>query len=208
MVARSGRRERKRCVVYNQWVVLRTVGAWRSLVAHLVWDQGVGGSNPLAPTNTCSASLPKNFLPLAYLTWYIQPVRKNPKSWDSAAVESEKQGKRVPAIFFRTEAGGEPVRDWLKSLPFSEDRKLIGEDIQTVEFGWPIGMPVCRPLGDGIHEVRTKLSQNRIARVLFYVDIRSRMVLLHGFIKKTRKTPVEDLALARSNKTKHQRGLA
>jgi phage-related protein len=68
-------------------------------------------------------------------------------------------------------------------------------------------MPVCKPLGDGIYEVRTRLTQNRIARVLFYVDKRSRMVLLHGFIKKTQKTPAEDLELARTNKSKHQRGL-
>ena len=99
------------------------------------------------------------------------------------------------------------MRDWLKSLPSDEDRKRIGEDIKTVEFGWPIGMPVCRPLGDGLYEVRTNLPQNRIARVLFYIDKRNRMVLLHGFIKKTRKTPDEDLKLARGNKSKHQRGL-
>jgi phage-related protein len=71
-----------------------------------------------------------------------------------------------------------------------------------------MGMPVCRPLGDGIYEVRTVVTQSRIARVLFYIDKRSRMVLLHGFIKKTRKTPDDELALARSNKSKHQRGLA
>ncbi len=88
-----------------------------------------------------------------------------------------------------------------------QDRKHIGEDIKTAEFGWPIGMPVCRPLGAGLYEVRTTLTQNRIARVLFYIDRERRMVLLHGFIKKTRKTPDEDLALARSNKIKHQRGL-
>ncbi len=99
------------------------------------------------------------------------------------------------------------MREWLKGLPLSEDRKRIGEDIKTVEFGWPIGMPVCRPLGDGVHEVRTNLSQNRIARVLFYIDKKCRMVLLHGFIKKTRKTPDEDLKLARENKSKHRRGL-
>ena len=115
------------------------------------------------------------------------------------------QGKRIPAIFYRTEAGGEPLRDWLKQLSL-EDRKRIGEDIKTVEFGWPIGMPVCKPLGDGIYEVRTSLTQNRIARILFYIDKKSRMVLLHGFIKKTRKTPDEDLELARSNKIKHQKG--
>lgn len=99
------------------------------------------------------------------------------------------------------------MRGWLKGLSSSEDRKHIGEDIKTVEFGWPIGMPVCRPLGDGIYEVRTSLVQNRIARVLFYIDKKGRMVLLHGFIKKTQKTPDEDLELARSNRKKHQRGL-
>jgi len=78
-----------------------------------------------------------------------------------------REGKRAPAIFFRTEAGGEPVREWLKSLPYSEDRKRIGVDIATIEFGWPIGMPVCRALGGGIYEVRTDLEYNRIARVLF-----------------------------------------
>ncbi len=116
------------------------------------------------------------------------------------------QGKRIPAIFYRTEAGGEPLRQWLKQLS-PDDRKRIGEDIKTVEFGWPIGMPVCRPLRDGIYEVRTSLARNRIARVLFYVDKKSRMVPLHGFLKKTSKTPAEDLALARSNKNRHQRGL-
>jgi len=115
--------------------------------------------------------------------------------------------KRVAAIFFRTSAGGEPVRDWLRALPFAEDRKRIGEDIKTVEFGWPLGMPFCRALEGGVYEVRTALSQNRVARVLFYVDKKARMVLLHGFIKKTRRTPSGDLRLALSNKSKHERGL-
>jgi phage-related protein len=88
-----------------------------------------------------------------------------------------------------------------------EDRKRIGEDIKTVEFGWPIGMPVCRPLGYGLYEVRTILVHNRIARVLFYIDKKSRMVLLHGIIKKTPKTRGEDLEQARSNMSKHLRGL-
>jgi phage-related protein len=113
--------------------------------------------------------------------------------------------KRVPAVFFKTEAGGEPVREWLKGLS-NEERRLIGQDIKTVEFGWP-GMPVCRPLREGIFEVRTSLNRNRIARVLFYIDKKSRMVLLHGFIKKTQRTPYDDLELARKNKTKHQAGL-
>lgn len=98
------------------------------------------------------------------------------------------------------------MRDWLKNLS-TEDRKRIGEDIKTVEFGWPIGMPVCRPLGGGVYEVRTSLARNRIARVLFYIDVKSRMVLLHGIMKKTQKTPAEDLELARSNKSRHQSGL-
>jgi phage-related protein len=142
--------------------------------------------------------------------WYTVAVGKRPERAAGAGSLSsrpEKEGKRVPAIFYRTEAGGEPVRDWLKRLPFPEDRKRIGEDIKTVEFGWPIGMPICRPLGDAIYEVRTKLKQNRISRVLFYIDRRDRMVLLHGFIKKSQKTPVEDLDLARINKSKHERGL-
>jgi phage-related protein len=112
--------------------------------------------------------------------------------------------KRIEAIFFRTAAGGEPVRQWLKSLSPIEDRKQIGVDIKAVEFGWPIGMPVCRPLGDGLYEVRSSLTQNRIARVLFYVDVKGRMVLLHGFIKKTQKTPPADLELALKNKALHE----
>ena len=113
--------------------------------------------------------------------------------------------KKVPVFFYRTEAGGEPVREWLKSLPKSE-KKLIGEDLKTCELGWPIGMPVSRPLGDRLHEVRTTLSGNRISRIIFYIDKKERMVLLHGFIKKTRKTPDEDLALAQKNKSNHERG--
>lgn len=116
------------------------------------------------------------------------------------------EGKRIPAIFYRTESGSEPLRDWLKGLSVG-DRKHIGEDIKTVEFGWPVGMPVSRPLGGGIHEVRTNLTGNRIARVLFYVDKLGRMVLLHGFIKKTQRTPREDLDLARRNRRHHERGL-
>lgn len=118
----------------------------------------------------------------------------------------QNQGKRIPALFFRTSSGGEPVRDWLKSLP-AEHRKKIGEDIKTVEFGWPVGMPVCKSLGGGLFEVRSRLPQNRASRVIFYIDRRSRMILLHGFIKKTQKTPKSDLALARRNMEMHQRGL-
>jgi phage-related protein len=65
-------------------------------------------------------------------------------------------------------------------------------------------MPLCKPLGDGLYEVRSSLSQNRIARVLFYIDAKGRMILLHGFIKKTQKTPSADLELARKNKALHE----
>lgn len=84
---------------------------------------------------------------------------------------------------------------------------MIGEDIKTVEFGWPVGMPTCRPMGGGLHEVRTNLSGNRIARVFFCVDAKQRMVLLHGIVKKTQATPALDLELARQNKRKHEKGV-
>ena len=105
--------------------------------------------------------------------------------------------KRLPAVFFHTETGVEPVRVWLKSLS-KEDRFKIGTDIKTVEFGWPVGMPTCRPLGDGLYEVRTNLDR-RIARVIFCIGS-ERVILLHGFIKKTQKTPKADLDLAKNRK--------
>ena len=103
--------------------------------------------------------------------------------------------KKIPAAFYRTAAGTEPVRDWLKSLS-REDRREIGQDIVTGEYGWPAGMPLCRSLGHGLWEVRSNLPGNRTARVIFCI-VQAHMVLLHGFIKKTQKTPDEDLALAR-----------
>jgi phage-related protein len=106
--------------------------------------------------------------------------------------------KRLPAAFYLSSSGREPVREWLKALAI-EDRKIIGEDIKDVEFSWPIGMPLCRPLGSGLWEVRSDLTQGRIARVLFCIHD-GRMVLLHSFIKKTQKTPDADLELARRRK--------
>src|SRR5262245_17518047 len=103
--------------------------------------------------------------------------------------------KKLPAAFHRTAAGNEPVRDWLKSL-LPDERREIGQDIATIEDGWPVGMPVCKPLGHGLWEVRSDLPGNRIARVIFCVA-QEHIVLLHGFIKKTQKIPDSDLALAR-----------
>ena len=102
--------------------------------------------------------------------------------------------KRLPAAFYQLPSGREPVREWLKALG-PEDRKIIGEDIKDVEFSWPTGMPLVRSLGKGLWEVRSDLTQGRIARVLFCVQ-HGRMVLLHGFIKKTQKTSDADLELA------------
>ena len=96
--------------------------------------------------------------------------------------------------FFRTEAGREPVREWLRGLR-REDKKTIGEDIKTVQFGWPLGMPLVRKLGPGLWELRIFLASG-LARVLFTVE-EDLMILLHGFIKKSQKIPPQDLALTR-----------
>jgi phage-related protein len=111
---------------------------------------------------------------------------------------NEPPQKIIPAAFYRTASGTEPVREWLKGLD-TEDRRIIGTDIRTVEFGWPVAMPVCRPLGRGLFEVRSTITKKRISRVLFCIH-GERMVLLHGFIKKTRKTPGDDLATALKRK--------
>lgn len=101
---------------------------------------------------------------------------------------------RLQVLFYKTESGNEPVREWLRGLP-REDKKIIGEDIKTVQFGWPLGMPLIRKLDTGLWEVRSMLDK-RIARVLFTVD-QNMMVVLHGFIKKSEKTPASDLRLAK-----------
>lgn len=106
------------------------------------------------------------------------------------------QTKKLPARFYASARGTEPVKDWLKELAL-DDRKIVGKDIAKVEFGWPIGMPYCRAMGGGLWEVRSNISDGRIARVLFCME-GGTMVLLHGFIKKTRATPSADLDLARS----------
>ena len=112
--------------------------------------------------------------------------------------------KRLPVAFWRSATGVEPVREWLKSLE-KGDRYEIGTAIKTVEFGWPIGMPVCKPMGSGLWEVRTTLTKGRSVRVLFCVH-EDQMILLHGFMKKTQKTPKHDLALARDRKGQIERG--
>ena len=113
--------------------------------------------------------------------------------------------KILSAKFYRTPAGNEPVLEWLKGLN-REDRKMIGNDIRTIELGWPIGMPVCRKIEgyQGIREVRTEISDGSIARIIFYINGHE-MILLHGFIKKAQKTPKKELDLAAKRKKEHEK---
>lgn len=106
--------------------------------------------------------------------------------------------KIVSAVFYASSNGTEPVRDWLVALP-KDYRKAIGVDIKLVEFGWPIGMPTCKPMGSGLFEIRTDLGKKVIGRTLFCFH-KNKMVLLHGFIKKSQKTPKPDLDLAKKRK--------
>ncbi len=108
----------------------------------------------------------------------------------------------LPVVFFRSETGREPVREWLKSLPENE-RRVLGEDLKTLQFRWPLGMPLVRSLGDGLWELRSNLP-TRIARCIFYVP-EGRILLLHGFVKKTQKTPPADKAVALKRKDAHTR---
>jgi phage-related protein len=108
--------------------------------------------------------------------------------------------KRIKAFFYRTRAGNEPVREWLKKLS-KEDRRAVGADIATAEYGWPIGMPICRKITShkDLWEIRTDISDDCIARVLFTV-VDEKMILLHGFVKKTQKTEQRELDLAMKRK--------
>jgi len=115
-------------------------------------------------------------------------------NWKGSSVE--RRPKKLIVHFYRSLSGAEPVREWLRGLTV-EDRQVLGRDLRLVELGWPVGMPLCRPLGGGLWELRSGLLGNRIARVLFCAA-QGRMVLLHGFIKKTQRTPQAELELARA----------
>lgn len=108
--------------------------------------------------------------------------------------------KKLLVVFYSTRAGGQPVRDWLNDDgEFNNaDRKAIGTDVAKAEYGWPIGLPTCEPLGGGLFEIRTNLANNRITRIIFSIE-GGKMVLLHGFVKKARdgiKTPQDEIGLA------------
>jgi len=105
----------------------------------------------------------------------------------------------IPVLFFQLDSGREPVREWLKGLA-RDDRKTIGEDIKTLQFGWPIGMPLARKMGNDLWELRSTLSSG-IARTFFTI-FRNKIVLLHGFVKKSQKTPANELATAKRRLTK------
>jgi phage-related protein len=111
-----------------------------------------------------------------------------------------KAERPLNVVFFKTEAGNEPVREWLKELS-KEDCKVIGTDILTVQYAWPVGKPLVDNLGDGLWEVRSRLS-HRIARTLFAV-VDEEIVLLHGFIKKQQRTPQDELELAKKRKKQY-----
>lgn len=101
--------------------------------------------------------------------------------------------KIISVVFWKELNGKEPVREWLKSLN-KQQKKVIGEDIKTVEMGWPLGLPLVKNIGNGIWEVRSNF-KNGIARILFKM-YENHMVLLHGFIKKSQKMPSQDLKIA------------
>ena len=111
--------------------------------------------------------------------------------------------KRMTLVFFRTDSGAEPVREWLLELP-KADRRVVGFGLKQLEFGWPVGMPLCRAMGAGLFELRVALPSRRIARVLVCVHD-GELFALHAFIKKTQKTPDSELKLARKRKRQLER---
>jgi len=111
----------------------------------------------------------------------------------------------LSVVFFKTDSGAEPVRRWLQGLS-KTDKKTIGEDIKTVQFGWPLGMPLVEKIESNLWEVRIRLGSG-IARVMFTVD-GSLMVLLHGFIKKSQRIPLPDLDVARKRLRQYRGGRA
>ena len=111
-----------------------------------------------------------------------------------------KAERPLKVVFFKTGTGNEPVREWLKTLS-KDDCKVIGADILSVQYAWPIGKPLVDNLGDGVWEVRSRLD-NCIARTLFAL-VNQEIVLLHGFIKKQPKTPADELELAKKRKRQY-----
>lgn len=112
--------------------------------------------------------------------------------------------QRIELVFYQTDAGNVPIREWLLELP-QDHRWEIGQDLQRVQFRWPVGMPLVRPMGKGLFEVRTSLPDGTIARVMFCFHA-GELYALHGFIKKAKKTPASDLELARKRQKEVENG--
>lgn len=112
--------------------------------------------------------------------------------------------RKIELVFYRSAMGNEPVRDWLAGLPV-ENRRAVGQDLQRVQYRWPVGMPLVRPMGKGLFEVRTDLPDGTIARVLFCFHA-GELYALHSLIKKSKTTPVKDLELARNRKKEIENG--
>jgi phage-related protein len=111
---------------------------------------------------------------------------------------------KLSVVFFKTDSGNEPVREWLKYELTSQERFIIGRDIKILETSWPVGPPLVISLGEGLWELRSNLD-NKIARVLFIVH-NNQIVLLQGFIKKSKKTPKKEMDLARKRKSLFKKG--
>jgi phage-related protein len=111
---------------------------------------------------------------------------------------------KIELVFYQSGNGNEPVRDWLIKLP-EANRRAVGLDLQRVQYRWPVGMPLVRPMGKGLFEVRTSLPDGTIARVLFCFHD-GELYALHGFIKKAQKTPDNDLELARKRQKEVENG--
>jgi phage-related protein len=110
-------------------------------------------------------------------------------------VPRELPPRKISVVFYSTPSGSEVVLDWLRGLD-SVDRQIIGQDLMRVQYRWPVGMPLCRPLVGGLWEVRCPLPGGRTARLIF-CQSNSCLLMLCGFIKKTQKTPETELALAK-----------
>jgi len=110
----------------------------------------------------------------------------------------------LDVVFYRSENGNEPARDWLKSM-IQADCKIVGGDIQTVQFRWPLGMPLVRKMERDLWKVRSDVTDGCIARVFFTVDA-DEMVLLHGIVKKSKSTPPNALKIAKRRRDKWMRG--
>jgi len=111
--------------------------------------------------------------------------------------------QKLPLIFYETTADSEPVREWLRGLDEAE-RHMIGKDLRRAQRQWPVGMPLCRPTGNGLWDVRTDLPTKRTGRAPLCL-YREHLVALHGFIRKTRGTADEDLATARKRQKELER---